>query len=167
MPDRAAYSVCAELPVPVIVTCHHTYLQQVGHIRSQFWKRIFVPFERKHINWQHGLYPFPKPLNESGRKISHRREQDRCYPNAVDTGRFHPLGTEKTPNLVLYVGRIDTRKGIEFLIRSMGLVRERLPSAHLHGRRKGRRLEKMKTLVGNCSWKECHVPRLCAGRSAE
>src|SRR6185369_6712275 len=35
------------LPVPVIVTCHHTYRQQVNHIRSQFWKVLFLPFEKR------------------------------------------------------------------------------------------------------------------------
>jgi glycosyltransferase involved in cell wall biosynthesis len=136
------------LPVPVIITCHHTYLQQVGHIRSQFWKRIFLPFERQTYRLASRIVAVSEATKRALVDQYHLPE-DRIVVihNAVDTGRFHPLGTEKRPHELLYIGRIDRRKGIEFLIRSMVQVREQLPDAHLLVGGKGGCLEKMKSLV--------------------
>ena len=33
--------------IPVIATCYHTWWQQSHYIGSQFWKKCFVPFERR------------------------------------------------------------------------------------------------------------------------
>jgi glycosyltransferase involved in cell wall biosynthesis len=66
----------------------------------------------------------------------------------VDIDRFYPLEIPKTPHSLLYVGRIDKRKGIEFLIRSMPFVREQIPDVQLLVGGKGSCLEKMKALAG-------------------
>ena len=47
----------------------------------------------------------------------------------------------------MYVGRIDKRKGVDFLIRSMPLVKERLPSARQLVAGRGSWLERLKELV--------------------
>ena len=137
------------LPVPVIVTCHHTYLQQVGHIRSQFWKRIFVPFERKTYQLAARIVSVSEATKSALVEKYHiAADKIVVIHNAVDAERFHPLETGKTPRTLLYVGRIDKRKGIEFLIRSMVRVRDQLPDVHLLVGGKGDCLEKMKSLVG-------------------
>lgn len=117
-------------------------------MRSQFWKRIFIPFERKTYQLAAQIVSVSEATKSALVEKYHiAAEKIVVIHNAVDTGRFHPLGTKKTPNLVLYVGRIDKRKGIEFLIRSMALVRERMPDAHLLVGGKGGCLVKMKSLV--------------------
>ncbi len=68
--------------------------------------------------------------------------------NAVDTRGFHHLEIPKNPHSLLYIGRIDKRKGIDFLIRSMPLVSEQIPDVQLLIGGKGRYLEMMKSLVG-------------------
>ena len=67
--------------------------------------------------------------------------------NAVDTGKFYPMNVPKHRNTLLYIGRVDKRKGIEFLIRSMTFVREQIPDAILLVGGKGSHLGKMKALV--------------------
>jgi glycosyltransferase involved in cell wall biosynthesis len=136
------------LPVPVIVTCHHTYWQQCHFIRSQFWKRLFIPFEKR----TYRLAARIVAVSEATKRALIERyaipeEKIVVIHNAVDTDRFHPLKTEKSPHSLLYVGRIDKRKGIEFLIGSMPLVRSRISDAHLFVGGKGGYLEKMKSLV--------------------
>jgi glycosyltransferase involved in cell wall biosynthesis len=136
------------LSVPVIVTCHHTYWQQCHYLPSQFWKRIFLPFERR----TYRLAARIVAVSEATRSALVERydipeEKIVVIHNAVDTGRFHPLGKRKSPHTLLYLGRIDKRKGIEFLIRSMTIVRELIPDAQLIVGGKGGYLDKMKSLV--------------------
>jgi glycosyltransferase involved in cell wall biosynthesis len=136
------------LPVPVVVTCHHTYWQQYTHIKSQFWKRIFLPFERR----TYRLAARIVCVSADTKRILVDRyhipeEKIIVIHNAVDTDKFYPISNKPKRNIVLYVGRIDKRKGIEFLIRSMPLVVQQIPDALLLVGGKGSHLEKMKALV--------------------
>jgi glycosyltransferase involved in cell wall biosynthesis len=140
--------VVRKLPVPVIVTCHHTYWQQYTHIKSQFWKRIFLPFELRTYRIADRIIcdceDTKRVLIErygiSVKKIS-------VIHCAVDPEKFHFKGLPKASNSVLYIGRLAKRKGIEFLIRSMPLVVRTVPDARLLVGGKGSCLEKMKSLV--------------------
>jgi glycosyltransferase involved in cell wall biosynthesis len=136
------------LPVPVIVTCHHTYWQQYTYIKSQFWKRIFLPFEKR----TYRLAARIVCVSEDTKRILVERyhiseEKILVIHNAVDTHKFYASSGQKNPHSVLYIGRIDKRKGIEFLIRSMPLVVRQIPDALLVVGGKGSHLEKMKALV--------------------
>jgi glycosyltransferase involved in cell wall biosynthesis len=136
------------LQVPVVVTCHHTYRQQIRHIRSQFWKVLFLPFEKRTYQLADSIVAVSEATRRAlidyygiaGQKIT-------VIHNAVDQKQFHPLIVQKVPNTLLYVGRIDRRKGIDFLIQSMTLVREQLPDARLLVAGRGIWLEMMKSLV--------------------
>lgn len=136
------------LSVPVIITCHHTYHQQCRYLPSQFWKRLFIPFEVR----TYRLATRIVTVSETTRTalIEHYRitaEKITVIHNAVDTSCFHPLGTLKDPHSILYLGRVDKRKGIDFLIKSMPLVREQIPDVHLAVCGTGAYLEKMRRLV--------------------
>ena len=136
------------LPVPVIITCHHTYWQQYTCIKSQFWKRIFLPFEKR----TYRLAARIVCVSEDTRRIlvEHYHipeEKIQVIHNAVDTDKFYPIGKQPKQKIVVYVGRIDKRKGIEFLIRSMPLVVRQIPDALLLVGGKGSHLGKMKALV--------------------
>jgi len=137
-----------QLPVPVIITCHHTYMQQIRHIRSQFWKAVFVPFEKRTYRLADRIIAVSEATkNALVKQYNVPENKITVIHNAVDTGRFRPLDTPKNDDTLLYVGRIDKRKGIEFLIRSMPLVRKHIPDMHLLIGGKGNELESMKNLV--------------------
>lgn len=137
-----------KLPVPVFVTCHHTYWQQYTHIRSQFWKRIFLPFEQR-------TYDLADKIIcdcEDTKQVLIERynvpvEKITVIHCAVDTGKFHFENLPKKPDSLLYIGRIAKRKGIDFLIRSMPYVVRTIPDVRLLVGGKGSYLEKMKSLV--------------------
>jgi len=137
------------LPIPVVVTCHHTYRQQCHFIRSQFWKRVFIPFEGRTYRLASKIVCVSDATRRALiEEYGIPQEKTVTVYNAVDTERFYPNGDAKEPRTVVYVGRIDQRKGIEFLIRSMPLVRAELPDVQLVVGGTGSHLERMKTLVG-------------------
>jgi glycosyltransferase involved in cell wall biosynthesis len=136
------------LKVPVIVTCHHTYRQQCHYLKSQFWKRIFIPFEQRTYRLADKIIC----VSDATRSALVERygipdAKIVTVYNAVDTVKFHPIDAPKIPGTIVYLGRLDGRKGIEFLIRSMPLVRKQLPHALLLVGGTGALLEKMKDLV--------------------
>jgi glycosyltransferase involved in cell wall biosynthesis len=137
-----------KLPVPVIVTCHHTYWQQYTHIRSQFWKRIFLPLERRTYRLADSIicdcHDTKQVLMERYGIPPDKIGVIQC---AVDTERFHPLEQPKQPDTLLYVGRISRRKGIDFLIRSLPPVVAAVPGVRLLVAGKGEYLHRMKALV--------------------
>ena len=136
------------LQVPVIITCHHTYRQQTGHIRSQFWKVIFLPFEKRTYQLADRIVAVSDATKTSLIEQYNIPEQKiTVLHNAVDASRFYPLRIPKKPDSILFVGRIDHRKGIEFLIQSIPFVRQQIPEVQLQVGGKGRYLEKMKVLV--------------------
>jgi len=137
-----------KIPVPVIVTCHHTYWQQYTYIKSQFWKRIFLPFEKRTYRLATRIVCVSEDTKNILVEHYHIAEDKiLVIHNAVDTDKFYDLSGQKNPHSVLYIGRIDKRKGIEFLIRSMPFVVRQIPDAILVVGGKGSHLEKMKALV--------------------
>ena len=137
-----------KLHIPVLVTCHHTYWQQFTHIKSQFWKRIFLPFERRTYRLADKIIC---DCEDTKRVLIERYdipvEKIAVIHCAVDAGKFHFENLPKKSNCVLYVGRIAKRKGIDFLIRCMPFVVRTIPNAQLLVGGKGSYLEKMKSLV--------------------
>ena len=137
-----------KLTIPVIVTCHHTYRQQYTYIKSQFWKRIFLPFELRTYQLATKIVCVSAATkNALVHQYGISEKKIIVIHNAVDTRRFHHLDTGKKLLSLLYIGRLDKRKGIEFLIRSMPLVVRTIPGAQLLVGGKGMYLEKMKSLV--------------------
>jgi glycosyltransferase involved in cell wall biosynthesis len=137
-----------KLPVPVFVTCHHTYWQQFTLIKSQSWKRIFLPFEKMTYRLADKIIcdcEDTKRVLVNHYDIS--EEKIAVIHCAVDTARFHFTNLSKRPGCLVYIGRIEKRKGIEFLIRSMPFVLQQIPDAQLLVGGKGSYLEKMKSLV--------------------
>jgi glycosyltransferase involved in cell wall biosynthesis len=137
-----------KIGIPVIITCHHTYWQQYTYIKSQFWKRIFLPFEKRTYRLADKIIC---DCDDTKRVLLERydipEEKTVVITCAVDSKNFYFSNQKKNLNSILYVGRIDKRKGIEFLIRSMPNVVEQIPDVRLLVGGKGSYLEKMKSLV--------------------
>ncbi len=143
------------LSVPVIITCHHTYYQQYTHLPAQFWKRIFFPFEKRTYRLADRIVCVS--LDTTRTLIEHYgipNDKIVVIHNAVDTGKFFPLNLPRQPHTILYIGRIDKRKGIDFLIKSLPLVLRQIPEARLVVGGKGGYLEEMKSLVRRLNLEE-------------
>jgi len=132
----------------VIITCHHTYWQQYTYIKSQFWKRIFLPFEKRTYRLADKIIC---DCEDTKRVLLEHydipEEKITVITCAIDSNKFFFSNQQKEPNSFLYIGRIDKRKGIEFLILSMPYVVQQMPDAQLLVGGKGCDLEKMRSLV--------------------
>jgi phosphatidyl-myo-inositol alpha-mannosyltransferase len=82
----------------------------------------------------------------------------RIIPNGIDFGRFNQphapleeLGADDRPT-VLFVGRLEKRKGLRFLLRAWPLVLQRHPEARLIVVGRGRPLEGYKRFAARQGW---------------
>ena len=135
--------------VPVIATCYHTWWQQTRHIRSQFWKKIFIPLERH----TYRLADKTICISEDSRNMLVKKygispaKLVVIHPG-VDTRRFFPIaGMEKISDSVLFVGRVEKRKGVDFLIRSLPYIVQRIPGVKLYMGGTGKDLPKLKQFI--------------------
>jgi len=135
--------------VPVLATSHHTYWQQARFVPSQFWKRLLMPFEARTYRIADRIVA----VSEDTRRVLVDRyrippSKVAVIPNGVDRQKFHPLKhVERIPDSIFYVGRVDTRKGLDFLIESLPLVLKRNPRAKLYVGGTGKHLPAYRHLV--------------------
>lgn len=138
-----------KLNIPVVATCHHTYWQQSTYIKGQSWKKIFWLFEKRTYQIANEVIC----VSEDSKKILTKKygidaSKIIVIQNGVDIEKFHPIeSVKKINNSLLYVGRIDARKGVDFLIRSMLSVILKNPEVKLFVGGKGKLLPELKKYV--------------------
>lgn len=141
---------------PVIATCHHTWWQQSRYIKSQFWKAAFIPFEKRTYQQADRIICDA----EDSQNILHTRygislDKMAVIPIGVDTRKFFPIrNIKKIPCSLFYIGRIDKRKGVDFLIKAMPSVAKEIPEVKLFVGGTGKDLEKLKGYVKELNFKK-------------
>ncbi|ASA78636.1 glycosyltransferase family 4 protein [Thermococcus sp. 5-4] len=119
--------------VPVVYTAHHTYAQQYRYFGRRFYK-LLMKLEK------HGYVMAKKIIAVSSTTKSSLTddydvpsEKITLLPNGVDFHIFRPLSrVKKVPYSILYVGRLDKRKGLYYLIKAMKHITKELPTARLY-----------------------------------
>lgn len=118
--------------VPLIYTVHHTYFQQSRTIRFQGWKKILYLWER--FCYRKSNYIICVSASTTQVVLRHYHvSQSICeiIPNGVDLNRFFPLSLKKIPNSLFFLGRLESRKGVDFLIKTIPMVKNRLMDIQL------------------------------------
>lgn len=118
-----------KLSIPTVVTAHHTYWQQQHYIISQKWKYFFVEFEKKTYQLADAIICVSKDTKNT--LLNHYNINPcRLYhiPNGI-IGKDLKKGKGKD---ILYIGRLDKRKGLDFLFGSMTIVNRENPNIKLH-----------------------------------
>jgi len=135
--------------VPVIASCHHTWWQQANYIKSQFWKRVFIPLERLTYEKVDKIICASRDSKSIlAKKYGILSEKILIIPNGTDTKKFYTItNLGKIPNSLLYVGRIDKRKGLNFLLKSLQVVSKEIPDIQLFVVGTGKQLKRLKRFV--------------------
>jgi len=117
----------------VIAIFHHTYWQQKEYIKQQRWKQIFCILEKSTLKKVDQIIAVSKDTrNIIIDKYKIPKSKVKYIPNAVKTDEYFPIrNIDKIPNSILYVGRLDERKGIKFLVESYKKLTETHPEVKL------------------------------------
>lgn len=123
----------------LIVVSYHTYWQQSHMVPGQWWKRIFVPLERRTLRLADRILCYsPDTARVLLEQYGIPRIKLTLLPQLLDVAvwsqslkakSYHLIPKEK--GLCVFVGRLDRRKGIDVLLRAWPLVMHLVPSARL------------------------------------
>ena len=123
-----SWFVLRQATVPVIAT-FHTYREQ-GHRWYPKYKWIFDPLMAR--------VQLRLAVSEAARRTvaAHFSGDYEIVPNAIDTGKFarpspRPAAMQTDRRHVLYVGRIEPRKGVGVLIHAMAAVQATVSGVRL------------------------------------
>ncbi len=135
--------------IPVVYTACHTYYQQCRLIPRQGWKRVLVNFEQTGYRLAERVISISKDTEDIlVNKYGISRDKIELIPPFADREKFHRLpNIEKIKNGILFVGRLDNRKGISFLVKSMPLVIRENPDAKLFIVGEGQLLNSLRAFV--------------------
>ncbi len=117
--------------IPVVSIVYHTYLQQSQLVPGQWWKKIFIPFERRTLKMSQKILCFAA---DTKRVLIHDHNilEDRIelLPHAIDIDAWNYSG-EKDNRLCVCVARLEKRKGVDVLMHAWPLVIQKIPDATL------------------------------------
>lgn len=118
---------------PILYTVHHTYAQQYQLVPGQRWKRALSLLERRSYLRTDRFTADSSSTKQS--LVEHYQvdpEKVEVLPTGIDRTFFRPLGLPRIPDSLLFVGRLDERKGVKFLLKAMADVHREMASVHLY-----------------------------------
>ncbi|MDD5639077.1 MAG: glycosyltransferase family 4 protein [Candidatus Pacebacteria bacterium] len=126
--------------IKLIYVANHTYYQQSKYIKSQFWKIIFYLPEK--IGYQNSTKIYS--ISESTKKVlikNYGIKDSKIIVNKPKVDRkifFRDKKIKKNKNIVFFVGRLEKRKGVDFLLKSFLIICQKDKNLNLYIAGKGR-----------------------------
>lgn len=127
-PETAYWAIMSSR-VPVVVT-FHTFSEKTGRLTRAVLRRMLASANRR--------ISARIAVSESGRRWAESFMPGRYHviPNGVDIARFTPgaplpAALRRTGRTVLYVGRLERRKGLPVLLAAMPALLRAIPDARL------------------------------------
>jgi glycosyltransferase involved in cell wall biosynthesis len=119
--------------VPVIICVNHTYSQQTRYLPAQGWKRALRPLERRSYgHGDHFVAISSTTASELVGEYGIAPTRITVIHPPVDVSRFFPEPDARVVGRVLYVGRLEARKGPEFLVSAFCALARQLPNVSLY-----------------------------------
>ncbi|MCG2796679.1 MAG: glycosyltransferase [Actinomycetia bacterium] len=119
-------------PVPLVFVANHTYGQQYRYLGKKAY-RLLMRVEGRGYRLADRIVAISTTTRDSLiNDYGIPPDKVRVIPVGVDTNRFRPLGIERIPHSILYVGRLCERKGIPLLIDSLKDAKVSIPDIRLY-----------------------------------
>jgi len=125
-------------PCALVVTSHHTYRQEADLVFAKsplkkLWKLFMALLESRTYHLAHAIVCVSKDTADE--IITHYGVSAKyvcVVENPVQVASAEALrGLPKNPNTLLFVGRLETRKGVLLLLEAFQMLRQEVPTAKL------------------------------------
>ena len=111
--------------LPVIATVLGSDIYQIPRLPFGTW------FTRQTLRSCVRVTTLSHDLRQETLKLGVAPEQVQVIPNSIDTTHFTPFPIAERKEVILFVGWLIKRKGVEYLIRAMQLIANDLPNFQL------------------------------------
>jgi glycosyltransferase involved in cell wall biosynthesis len=127
-----AIPIARKLNLPLIVSLHGFDVTSSDRaLCRSFAGRHFVD-NRRHLFQQASVFLCVSEfIRDAAVRAGFPPGKLRVLYTGIDCERFCPVGVERDPKLVLFVGRLVEKKGCEYLLRAMETVQRHQPHAHV------------------------------------
>jgi glycosyltransferase involved in cell wall biosynthesis len=113
----------------VTAISHHSYIQQSRLVPGQYWKKVFIPFERRTICMASKVLCYTEDAQRALKKYG---AQALTTTHPFDAEIWAPTcEPEKQEGLCVCIARISKRKGTDVLLKAWPKVRRSMPHARL------------------------------------
>jgi phosphatidylinositol alpha-mannosyltransferase len=92
-------------------------------------ERVINPYTRSIIKYLHGFTAVSEAAAEYVRSINHLPVT--IIPNGIDLAQFKRAPIKPAGNHILFVGRLERRKGLKYLLNAFALLQQKMPAARL------------------------------------
>lgn len=117
--------------VKIASIVYHTYKQQSQLVPGQWWKKLFVPLERRTLRMSSDILCFAEDtMRVLVQEYGIAPEKIHLLPHAINLAAWEFHG-EKDSRLCVCVARLEKRKGVDALMKAWPLVIEKIPDAKL------------------------------------
>lgn len=124
-------------------------------LTSKTIANVFIPYTRGLLKYIHAYSAVSEPATEYIRNFID--EPITIIPNGIDTAKYRPPLRQRdlaNPN-ILYIGRLEKRKGVRYLLQAYSLLANQHPTATLTLAGSGPEEQRLKDLV-----KQYKIPRV-------
>jgi len=144
---------------PFIVGFHATRYgeaqacKEMGKPIHALLNRAYIPFDKTLINKADGIIALTDKMAVEIKTIGHYKKNIKVISSGVDTSIFRPFKHRKfvsSEKRILYVGRLDSRKGIDILLHALKLLIGHV-KARLIITGQGKEKEKLRQLADSLS----------------
>jgi glycosyltransferase involved in cell wall biosynthesis len=120
-------------PVRYLYSAHHTYAQEARLVAGQDWKSHLVRLEANgYLDADLVAADSRSTARSVVEELGVPAARVEVVPSGIDGGRFRPRQARKLKDAALFVGRLDDRKGLPFLLTAWRRVLEKVPGARLY-----------------------------------
>jgi len=136
--------------LPVIYVANHTYAQQFRYFKKRIYRFLMLLEKIGYIISTKIIAISSTTKKSLVEDYGIPPEKIIVIPVGIDLDEFKPLNDiKKIPSSILYVGRLDKRKGVQYLIKAMRHIVKDFPTAKLYIIGNGNLRNSLEELVKN------------------